>query len=193
MDQGPLAGPPDWRCCLPTSDETTISLSCPLEPGQPWLAGRALDILRHETFAQSDPDRDRYAIGRRRGAPLMLGEPLLWNGVPCIVEAVEPDGGSAGELTLRLPPWSELAAKIPEERVWAVTDQLAREFTASCGVVSDGRAVGYPDLAEPRLTAQRLQRLHLGVLVPPTWLEFLRLGSTPYQELPHSRLLVVLE
>lgn len=190
MEEGPSPG---WRCCLPTSDSTTISLSCPLEPGQPWLAGRALDILRQEALTESDPHTDRYAVGRRRGAPLLLGEPLLWNGLPLVVEAVEPEGEALGEITLRLPPWSELAARIPEGRLWAVTDQLAREFRARCGVVSDGRAIGYPDLREPRLTAPRLQLLHLGVLVPPAWLQFLRRGSTTYQELPQSRLVVVLE
>jgi hypothetical protein len=193
MDLGSPPGAPGWRCCLPTSDATTISLSCPLEPGRPWLAGTALDILRQEAQTQSDPDGDRYAMGRRRGAPLMLGEPLLWNGVPLIAEAVELEGGTAGELTLRLPPWSELAERIPEERLWAVTDKLAAEFAASCGVVSDGRAIGYPDLGEPRSAALRLQLLHIGVLVPAPWLKFLRLGSTPYQELPQSGLVLVLE
>lgn len=193
MDPGVSPGPLEWRCCLPTSDSTTISLSCELEPGRPWLVGRALDILRQEALAESDPQGDRYAVGRRRGAPLMLGEPLLWNGVPLIAEAVEPEEGTQGEVTLRFPPWSEMAGGIPEERLWAVTDQLAVEFRASCGIISDGRAIGYPDLADPRRTAARLQLLHLGVLVPPAWLEFLRVGSTPYQELPNSRLVVVLE
>jgi hypothetical protein len=193
MDPRPSPGAPSWRCCLPTSDSTTISLSCPLEPGRPWLAGLALDILRQEARAESDPLGDRYAVGRRRGAPLMLGEPLLWNGVPLTAEAVEPNGSTLGEVTLRFPPWSEMAEFIPEERLWAVTDQLALEFGAACGVVSDGRAVGYPDLAAPASTAPRLQRQHLGVLVPRSWLKYLRLGSTPYQELPKSQLLVVLE
>lgn len=182
-----------WRCCLPTSDSTTISLSCPLEPGRPWLVGRALDILRQEAATKSDPTQDRYAVGRRRGAPLLLGEPLIWNGVPLVVEAVEPEGGALGELTLRLPPWSEMADHIPEERIWSVTDRLAAEFNSHCGVVSDGRAIGYPEIAEPSLTAPRLQLLHLGVMVPAAWLRFLRPGSTPYQELSQSRLVVVLE
>jgi hypothetical protein len=193
MEQGLSPGPPQWRCCLPTTDATTISLSCPLEPGHPWLAGRALDILRQEARTESDPQADRYAVGRRRGAPLMLGEPLIWNGVPLVVEAVEPEGETRGELTLRLPPWSEMAAGIPEDRLWALTDRLATEFRVSCGVISDGRAIGYPDLREPQRTAPRLQLLHLGVLVPPAWLRFLRPGSTPYQKLPESRLVVVLE
>ena len=190
MDQGSL---PPWCCCLPTADATTISLSCPLEAGQPWLVGRALDILRQEARAQSDPEGERYGAGRRRDAPLLLGEPLLWNGVPLIAEAVELEGGLAGEVTLRLPPWAELADQIPEERLWTVTDRLAAEFQASCGVVSDGRAVGYPDLSQPAATARSLQRLHLGVLIPPAWLAFLRTGSTAYRELPESQLLLVLE
>jgi hypothetical protein len=190
MEQG---SPPQWCCCLPTSDATTISLSCPLEEGQPWLVGRALDILRQEARAKSDPEGERYGAGRRRGAPLLLGEPLLWNGVPLIAEAVEWEGGLTGEVTLRLPPWAELADRIPEERLWAVTDRLAAEFRAICGVVSDGRAVGYPDLSQPEATARSLQRLHLGVLIPTSWLPFLRPGSTAYRELPESRLLLVLE
>jgi len=123
----------------------------------------------------------------------LLGEPLLWNGVPLIAEAVELEGGLAGEVTLRLPPWAELADQIPEERLWTVTDRLAAEFQASCGVVSDGRAVGYPDLSQPAATARSLQRLHLGVLIPPAWLAFLRTGSTAYRELPESQLVLVLE
>lgn len=184
---------PKWSCCLPTPDATTLSLSCPRQAGQPWLVGRALDILRQDAMAQSDPDGDRYAAGRRRGAPLLLGEPLLWNGVPLIAEAVELEGGTAGEVTLRLPPWAEMADRIPEEQLWAVTDRLAAEFRASCGVVSDGRAVGYPDLNQPAMTARRLQRLHLGVLIPSAWLPYLRPGSTAYRRLPRSQLLVVLE
>ncbi|MGA8207738.1 MAG: hypothetical protein WB867_06915 [Candidatus Dormiibacterota bacterium] len=190
MDQ---ASPPPWCCCLPTPDATTVSLSCPLEAGQPWLVGRALDILRQEAKAQSDPDGERYGAGRRQGAPLLLGEPLLWNRVPLVVEAVQLQGGATGEVTLRLPPWAELAVRIPEEQLWTVTDRLAAEFRASCGVVSDGRAVGYPDLSQPEATARRLQRLHLGVLIPPHWLTFLRTGSSAYRELPESQLLLVLE
>jgi hypothetical protein len=190
MDQG---SSPQWSFCLPTPDATTLSLSCPLEAGQPWLVGRALDILRQDAKAKSDPDGDRYAAGRRRGAPLLLGEPLLWNGVPLIAEAVELEGGLAGEVTLRLPPWTEMADLIPEDQLWAVTDRLAAEFRASCGVLSDGRAVGYPDLSRPAATARRLQRLHLGVLLPPAWLRYLRPGSTAYRQLPRSQLLLVLE
>ncbi|MGH7667789.1 MAG: hypothetical protein ACRENY_00485 [Candidatus Dormibacteria bacterium] len=193
MDQGAVSPPPSWRCCLPTSDATTVSLSCPLEPGRPWLVGRALDILRQAAGAESDPAGDRYAAGRRRGAPLILGEPLRWNGVPLVAEALEPETGPVGEVTLRLPPWGELAEQISEPQFWDVVDQLASEFRAHCGVISDGRAVGYPDPGNPARAAPRLQRLHLGVLVPPTWLRFLRRGSTPYQELERSRLLVVLE
>jgi hypothetical protein len=123
----------------------------------------------------------------------LLGESLIWNGVPLVVEAVEPQGGALGELTLRLPPWSEMAEHIPEDRLWAVTDRLAAEFRSYCGVVSDGRAIGYPNLGEPSLAAPRLQLLHLGVMVPHPWFRFLRRGSTPYQVLPQSRLVVVLE
>src|SRR5487761_420630 len=190
-DHPPAA--PAWRCCLTTSDSTTISLSCPLERGQPWLGGRSLDVLRRAADIEVDPEGDRYAVGRRRGAPLILGEPLLWSGVPLILEALESEEGGAGEVTLRLPPWSQLASRIPEERLWAATDSLAAEFHAFCGVVSDGRAVGYPDLARPAVAVRRLQSLHLGVLLPPAWLGLLRAGSTPYREFPESGLVLVLE
>ena len=193
LDEMDQSSPALWCCCLPTADATTISLSCPLEAGQPWLVGRALDIVRQETHANSDPKGERYGAGRRRDAPLLLGEPLLWNGVPLIAEAVELGGGLAGEVTLRLPPWAQMAARIPEEQLWTLTDRLAAEFRASCGVVSDGRAVGYPILGQPAATARSLQRLHLGVLIPAAWLPFLRTGSTAYRELPESHLLLVLE
>jgi hypothetical protein len=123
----------------------------------------------------------------------LLGEPLLWNGVPLIAEAVELARGLVGEVTLRLPPWAEMADLMPEEQLWAVTDRLAAEFGVSCGVVSDGRAVGYPDLSQPAVTARRLQRLHLGVLLSPAWIRYLRPGSTAYRELPLSQLVLVLE
>lgn len=189
MDSAPL----NWRCCLPTSDATTVSLSCPLEPGRPWLVGRALDILRQEAGVESDPEGERYAVGRRRGAPLILGEPLLWNGQAVVAEAHEPAAGGRGEFTLRLPPWSEMAGAIAEDELWLVTDRLALEFDASCGVLSDGRAIGYPDLSDPGHTVRHLQRQHLGVLLPDAWLQFLRPGSTAYRALPLSRLTVVLE
>ncbi|HEY6537756.1 MAG TPA: hypothetical protein VI138_01795, partial [Candidatus Dormibacteraeota bacterium] len=129
----------------------------------------------------------------RRGAPLILGQPLLWHGVAAVAEAVELEGGSAGEFTLRLPPWSELAPAIAEDELWSVVDRLAAEFAASCGVISDGRSIGYPELGDPGQAARRLQRQHLGVLVPPAWLTHLRTGSTPYLELSRSRLTLVLE
>lgn len=140
-----------------------------------------------------DPNAERYALGTRRGAPLILGEPLLWNGVPVLAEAVELAGGAVGEFTLRLPPGAELAEAIDEARLWEVADRLAQEFSSPCGVISDGRTVGYPDLRRPAAACLRLQRLHLGVLLPPAWVPHLRSGSTPYWELPLSRLVVVLE
>lgn len=184
---------PSWRCCLPTADETTLSLSCPLDQGAPWLAGRALDVLRQVTSAQSDESRERYVVGMRRDAPLILGEPLLWNGLPILAEASEPPGARAGEVTLRLPPWVELAERIPEPQFWELADHLAEELRSRCGVVSDGRAVGFPDLDLGPGVARRLQSLHLGVIIPPPWLDRLRPGSTAYVELPRSGLILVLE
>lgn len=182
-----------WSCCLPTADETTISLSCPLDRGGPWLAGRALDILRAAGGVEPDQQRQRYVSGTRRGAPLILGEPLLWHGLATTLEACQAEPNVSGEVTVRLPPWSELSPAIPEATLWELTDRLAEELGAHCGVVSDGRAVGYPDLASPAASASRLQRAHLGVIVPPGWLAYLRPGSNPYQELPRSELVVVLE
>ncbi len=182
-----------WNCCLPTADETTLSLSCPLEEHAPWLAGRVLDVLRQVARARSDPSRERYVVGRRRGAPLVLGEPLLWNGLEIVAEASEPLGSGLGEATLRLPPWSELAQRVPEPELWVLADHLAEELRAGCGVVSDGRSVGFPKPDWRPSPARRLQSRHLGVLVPRAWLADLRPGSTVYRELPRSGLLVVLE
>jgi hypothetical protein len=109
------------------------------------------------------------------------------------MEACQAEGERTGEVTLRVPPWPELAGAIPESTLWELVDQLGEELAALCGVVSDGRAVGYPDLARPQDAALRLQRSHLGVLVPRDWLPFLRPGSNPYRELPGSGLVVVLE
>jgi hypothetical protein len=109
------------------------------------------------------------------------------------MEACQAGGERTGEVTLRVPPWPELAGAVPESTFWGLVDQLAEELGAICGVVSDGRAVGYPDLERPQAEAMRLQLSHLGVLVPRDWLSFLRAGSNPYRELPGSGLLVVLE
>lgn len=132
-------------------------------------------------------------MGRRQGAPLILGEPLHWNGVAVTLEAQEPAAGEQGELTLRLPPWSEFQARLEEDSLWDLVDRLAEEFRAVLGVVSDGRAVGYPDLERPERTVPRLQRLHLGLILPRAWLPHLRPGSTPYRTLGRSRLCLVLE
>jgi hypothetical protein len=184
---------PAWDCCLTTADETTVSLCCPLDRGGPWLAGRALDVVRAAGEVVPDPSRERYVTGTRRGAPLILGEPLLWHGLAATMEACQAGGERTGEVTLRVPPWPELAGAVPESTFWGLVDQLAEELGAICGVVSDGRAVGYPDLERPQAEAMRLQLSHLGVLVPRDWLSFLRAGSNPYRELPGSGLLVVLE
>jgi hypothetical protein len=184
---------PAWDCCLPTADETTISLCCPLDQGGPWLAGRALDVVRAAGQVLPDPARERYVTGSRRGAPLILGEPILWRGLPATVEACQARGEPTGEVTLRLPPWPDLAGSVSESTLWELVDQLIEELGARCGVISDGRAVGYPDLQNPRQAALRLQLSHLGVLIPADWMSFLRSASNPYRELPRSGLVIVLE
>ncbi len=189
----PRSPAPAWRCCWPTVDETTLSLCVPTGPDGPWLIGRALDVIRAGgDTGPARQDQGRYATGRRRGAPLLLGEPLTWCGVDAVVEATQPDGQPTGELTLRLPPWDRLAAAVAESALWELADALAAELRAACGIVDDGRAVGFPDLLDPRRTAARLQRRHLGIIVPPPWLPLLRPGSTAYRALPESGLTVVL-
>ncbi|MHB1500140.1 MAG: hypothetical protein ACYCYK_03050 [Candidatus Dormibacteria bacterium] len=183
---------PAWSSCWPTADETTISFCCPLEEG-PWLAGRALEVLRSTGRVRPDPERDRYAVGAGRAAPLILGEPLYWHDLAMVLEVCQAVGEMTGEVTLRLPPWVELAAAVDEESVWGICDSLAGELGARCAVVSDGRAIGYPDLTAPKRAAPRLQLVHLGVVIPPDWLGFLRPGSTSYRHLPQSDLVVVLE
>ncbi|MHB8324208.1 MAG: hypothetical protein ACYDHB_07280 [Candidatus Dormibacteria bacterium] len=190
---GEQAGAPAWRSCWPTADETTLSLCCPLEVGGPWLAGRALDVLRGAGEVRPDPSRQRYVTSTRRGAPLILGEPLLWHRLAVTLEACQAKGQSTGEVTLRLPPWAEMAEELAEENLWRLADDLAQELRAHCAVISDGRAIGYPDLGRPERAAADLQRSHLGVAVPRAWLGFLRSGSNPYRELPRSELSVVLE
>jgi len=182
-----------WRSCWPTADETTISFCCPLDTGGPWLAGRALDTLRAAGRVEADSSRPRYVTGTRRGAPLILGEPLLWHNQPVVLEACQTDRQPTGEVTIRLPPWSELAKAVSEDELWELADALAEEFGAVCGIVSDGRAIGYPDLERPQRTAARLQTNHLGVMIPREWVHFLRQGSDGYQLLPRSELWVVLE
>ncbi len=185
-------GPPLWRCCWPTADETTLSFCCPLEDG-PWLAGRALDTVRKGGGTLPDPGRERYATGGGSGAPLIVGEPLLWHGIPGVLEVCQVQGRATGEVTVRLPPWSELSLEVGEDKVWDLADRIAVELGAACAILSDGRAIGYPDLAAAERTARRLQLAHLGVIVPTSWLPFLRAGSNPYLLLPESELAVVLE
>ena len=182
-----------WRSCWPTADETTLSFCCPLETGGPWLAGRALDTLRAGGWVEADHSRERYVTGSRRGAPLILGEPLLWHDQPVVLEACQTDRSPTGEVTLRLPPWTELAETVNEDELWELADSMAEEFGARCGVVSDGRAIGFPNLQTPRRAAQRLQSNHLGVIVPNEWFQYLRPGSNRYQLLSRTELLVVLE
>ncbi len=194
-DRGPAAANPaqSWRCCLSTADETTISLACPLRPGEPWVAGRALDVLRLQGGIAAADGAARYAVGRRQGPPLILGEPLSWRGVALTLEAQQLPGSPQGELTLRLPPWEQFFALIAEPELWELVDRLALEFSARLGVVSDGRAVGYPDLERPGPALRRLQRRHLGLLLAPEHLPDLRPGTTPYLRLERSSLLLVLE
>jgi|GEM_PF-2676756 len=181
-----------WRSCWPTADETTVSFCCPLDDG-PWLVGRALDVLRHQGGVEPDPHRQRYVSGTKKGAPLILGEPLRWHGMPVVMEACQATGQATGEVTFRLPPWAHMAEHLAEDTLWSLVDALGSELGAHCAVLSDGRAVGYPDLADIPQAAARLQLSHLGVLVPPGWLSSLRPGSSPYLTLQVSELVVVLE
>ncbi len=183
---------PYWRTCWPTADETTISFCCPLDDG-PWLVGRALDVLRHQGGVEPDPSRQRYVTGTKKGAPLILGEPLRWHGMPVVMEACQASGQATGEVTFRLPPWVDMAELLAEEELWDLVDALASDLGSQCAVISDGRAIGYPDLGDVARAAARLQLSHLGVLVPPDWLGFLRAGSFAYHTLKMSELVVVLE
>ncbi len=157
------------------------------------MAARALEVVRQVSGARPDPSRERYAVGSGGGAPLILGEPLIWHGLRAVLETCQTDGQPTAEVTLRLPPWAELALGVAEEAVWELADHLAVELGSACGVISDGRAVGYPDLGDPESTARKLQLSHLGVMVPPDWSRFLRPASSPYWVLPLSQLVVVLE
>jgi len=185
---------PDWRVCLASVDETTVSLSVP-DPGQergPWLLAQALDLVRATGRGQRLPDPERFVAGRRRGAPMVAGETVSWSGVRLTVAAVQSVDAPTGELTLHLPPWDTLAAAVPEALVWDLVDRLADRLAARGGVIGDGRAVGFPDWGRPQRTVPQLWRRHLGVLLPPEWVDLLGPSVSPYTLLEASGLVVAL-
>ncbi len=194
-DRPGRSGAGDWRVCLPTVDETTVSLAVP-DPGAeraPWLLARALDLIRATHRAEPADAPRRFVAGRRRGAPMVAGETVRWAGVPLTVAAVQSVGAATGELTLHLPPWDQLAPIVPEALLWGLVDSLADDLRAPCGIVADGRAIGFPDLEQPRRTMRRLWRQHLGLLLPPEWQEHLGAPSVvPYTQLESVGLLLVL-
>ncbi len=182
---------PRWSCCLPTTGETTISLSV-LRTAGPWIGARARASLGGPPGVTADPGRERYAIGGGRGTPQVHGEPLIWLGCPAWLEVCAPAHEERAEVTLRLPPWHELSQEVAEGELWDVADVLAFDLGSDLGVVDDGATVGFPDVEEPPGRAKRLLRAHLGIIVPAAELGALEGGCTPYRELPRSGLLLVL-
>lgn len=182
---------PEWGCCLPTTDETTISLSARAAPG-PWAGARARTALQGTGDLTPDPDRERYAVGGGGGEPQLHGEPLLWLGIPIWLEVCAPAGELRLEVTLRLPPWHELSSLVGEDALWEAADILAKELGADLGTVDDGATVGFPDFKTEPTWARRVLHAHLGVIVPDSQLAALGGGFTPYRQLPRSHLLLVL-
>ncbi len=180
--------------CLPTADASTISLSVP-DPGDarsPWLLAQALDILRATGRCERAPEPERFVAGRRRGAPLVAGETIVWSTVRVTVAAVQSVDADGAELTLHLPSWDALAPAVPEDRLWALVDDLAAQLAARMGIVSDGAQVGFPDPDRAHSWVPRLWRRHLGVLLPPPWLAYLGPSTHPYRVLDASGLVVAL-
>jgi len=186
--------PAGWRVCLTTVDETTISLCVP-DPGDersPWLLAQALDLVRSGGRAERPADPGRFIAGRRRGAPLVAGETVTWAGVPLTIAAVQSIGAATGELTLHLPAWDELHLLVDEAWLWELVDDLADRLRARCGIIADGRAIGFPDLDQPQRAIQRLWRQHLGLLLPNEWRGHAAPRTQAYCELVASGLVVVL-
>ncbi|MGA9775912.1 MAG: hypothetical protein WBU92_08335 [Candidatus Dormiibacterota bacterium] len=185
-------GQPLWNCCLPTADETTLSLSCPVPASGPWLSAVALRALREAAEVAPDPNRERYAVGRGPAAPQILGEPIRWGAAEAVLEVHQPSGQEVAQLTLRLPPWDLLSAALAEAEVWDGLDRVAEAVRADCGAVDDGRSVGFPPGESERRWARDLLAAHLGALLPSRWLAHLPPGTNPYLELRRSGLLLVL-
>ena len=188
---GSAAPEPRWSCCLPTTGETTLSLSV-LRTAGPWIGARARASLGGPPRVTADPLRERYAIGGGRGTPQIHGEPLVWLGCPAWLEVCAPAGERRAEVTLRLPPWQELSQVVAEEDLWEVADLLALDLGSDLGVVDDGATVGFPEVETRPGRARRLLHAHLGIIVQSTALGDLGSSRTPYRELPRSGLLLVL-
>lgn len=180
-----------WACCLPTADETTVSLSCPAQDTGPWLAELVIKALQAEPGVIRDPGRGRSAVGAR-GAPLIQGEPLRWGGTEALLEVVCPADSPLAEVCLRLPPWEHLSRSLAEDDLWEGIDRVAAELGARLGAVDDGPSVGFPAGSPGGGIARSLWRHHLGLILPPTWLSHLPGGTDPYRELPGCGLVVVL-
>ncbi|MGC8474123.1 MAG: hypothetical protein ACP5PW_06935 [Candidatus Dormibacteria bacterium] len=188
---GPAAPEPRWSCCLPTTGETTVSLSVLTTTG-PWIGARARAALGGPPRVTADPLRERYALGGGRGTPQIHGEPLVWLGCPVWLEVCAPANEPRAEVTLRLPPWQELSQMVAEADLWEVADLLALDLGSDLGVVDDGATVGFPEAEAAPGGALRLLRSHLGIIVRSAALGDLGSGYAPYRELPHSGLLLVL-
>jgi hypothetical protein len=188
---GPAAPDPQWSCCLPTTGETTISLSVLQAPG-PWIGARARAVLGGPPRVTADPGRERYAVGGGRGTPQLHGEPLIWLGCPAWLEVCAPTREPRAEVTLRLPPWQELSQVVAEAELWDVADVLAFDLGSDLGVVDDGATVGFPEEVEQPGWALELLQSHLGVIVRSPALGRLDEGRTPYLKLPRSGLHLVL-
>jgi hypothetical protein len=188
---GSPAPEPRWSCCLPTTGETTISLSVLQAPG-PWIGARARAVLGGPPRVTADPGRERYAVGGGRRTPQLHGEPLIWLGCPAWLEVCAPAREPRAEVTLRLPPWQELCRVVAEAELWDAADALAFDLGSDLGVVDDGATVGFPEEVEQPGWALELLQSHLGVIVRSPALGRLDEGRTPYLKLPRSGLHLVL-
>ncbi len=182
---------PSWSCCLPTTGETTLSLSV-LRTAGPWIGARARASLGGSPRVTADLLRERYAVGGGSGPPQIHGEPLIWLGCPVWLEVCAPANEQRAEVTLRLPPWQELSQTVAEADLWEVADVLAVDLGSDLGVVDDGATVGFPETVDAQGQALRLLQSHLGVIVPSAALGDLGRDRAPYRVLPRSGLALVL-
>jgi hypothetical protein len=185
-----VTGAPAWGVHVATAGSTTVRFASRSgSSGAGWPLPRLLvEVSRLGAERQAAP----RALGSGSGAPLVHSADLRWQGCDLHVEAIRDPARQRYEVALELPPWDELASRVPAERdLWELLDVAAAASDTEHGSIGDGEALQL-DAPRDAVAWERHCARHAGVLVPEDVAALHLWAASPYRRLPQSDLCVLL-